>query len=168
MRAAYFFGLVAVALGALVISAVAPAAGGGRVLRFIEVERTSNDVFVDINGDGKPAAGDSFMQTSQLYAWAKGGGRGAHIGHVRVMCTLEGVSTTNPERVRGAFCQGTFFLRGGTVGAAGYVRFTSPTTNVPVTGGTGAYAGSRGTFTSRTLRDNSEVTISADIMRLLP
>ena len=55
---------------------------------------------------------------------------------------------------RPAGCQATYALSNGTVVAAGVARIggSAPVT-VAVTGGTGAYAGARGTLTSSNGRD---------------
>jgi hypothetical protein len=76
------------------------------------------------------------------------------------MCTFAGPSS--------AFCDGTFFIPGGSVVAQSFIRFSNAPISIPITGGTGAYAGARGTFTSRSIKDNGEVSLSADVIRLLP
>jgi hypothetical protein len=160
----YFVVLAAAAAASLLISAVAPAAGSGRVIRFLEVDNESADVFTDADHNNRGSAGDSFVASPVLYAWAKRGGRGARIGYAKIMCTLESEN--------GAFCQGTFFLAGGTIQGESYTRLASRI-KVAVTGGTGAYAGARGTFTSRNIRDARDadgnfVSLFADVIRLLP
>lgn len=160
----YFVVLAAAAVAALLVSSAAPAAGGGRVIRFLEVDNEGDDVFIDADHNSRPSPGDSFIASPVLYAWAKGGGRGARIGHAKIMCAF--------EHENGAFCQATFFLPGGTIQAQSYVRLASHI-KVPVVGGTGTYAGARGTFTTRNIRDARDaegnfVSVSADVIRLLP
>ena len=53
----------------------------------------------------------------------------------------------SPEQALYA-CQVTYVLARGTITAAGVVRL-SGTATAAITGGTGAYAGARGTLTSR-------------------
>ena len=156
----FFAVLAAAAVASLLISAAAPAAGGGRVIRFLEVDQQRNDLYIDSDHNNTESAGDIFMGNFALYSWAKGGGRGQRIGHARVMCTIRSTS--------GSFCTGTFFIPGGSVVGEGFIRFSNAPIKIPVVGGTGAYAGARGTFTSRSIRDNSEVSLSADVIRLLP
>ncbi len=156
----FFAVLAAAAVGSLLISAAAPAAGGGRVIRFLEVDQQRNDLYVDSDHNNRESTGDIFMGSFQLYSWAKAGGRGQRIGHAKVMCTFRGESS--------AFCTGTFFIPGGSVVGEGYIRFSNAPFTIPVVGGTGAYAGARGTFTSRSIKDNGEVSLSADVIRLLP
>jgi hypothetical protein len=157
--------LAAAAAGALLISSAAPAAGGGRVIRFLEVSNSATDVFVDADHNNRPSAGDTFIASRVLYAWAKGGGRGARIGHLKMMCTFASAGD--------GFCEGTFFLPGGTIVAQTYARLFRNTNRAPVIGGTGAFAGARGTFTSRGIRNTTDATghdvaLSADVIRLLP
>jgi hypothetical protein len=159
----YFVVLAALAVAALLISTAAPAAGGSRVIRFIEVDNEGTDVFIDADHNNRPSAGDSFIARPVLYAWARGGGRGERIGHANVMCTF--------ASGHGAFCQGTFFLPGGTIEGQSYTPLSNKV-KVAVTGGTGVYAGARGTFTSRNIRDARDadgnfVSVSADVIRLL-
>jgi hypothetical protein len=157
----YFVVLAAAAVAALLVSSAAPAAGGApRVIRFLEVDKQRGDIYVDTDHNNRGSAGDIFMGSFALYSWAKGGGRGDHIGHAKVMCTFRGESS--------GFCTGTFYIPGGTVVGEGYIRFSNAPFTIPVVGGTGAYAGARGTFTSRSIRDNDEVSLSADVVRLLP
>ena len=160
----YLVVLVAAAVASLLVSAVAPAAGGGRVIRFIEVDNERADVFIDADRNNRPSAGDSFMSSLGLYAWAKQGGRGERIGHAKIMCTFAGMSS--------AFCRGTFFLPGGAIEGQGFTGLARKI-EVAVTGGTGVYAGARGTFTSRQIRDTRDadgnfVSVAADVIRLLP
>ena len=156
----YLMAFAAAAVVALIVTTAAPAAGTGRVIRFLEVDNQRADVFIDADHNNVESPGDIFMGSFVLYAWANGGGRGDRIGHARVMCTFRGRSS--------AYCDGTFFLPGGTVVAQSYIRFSNAPITIPITGGTGAYLGARGTFTSRSIRDNSEVSLSADVIRLLP
>jgi hypothetical protein len=160
----YLVVLAAAAVAALLISAAAPAAGSGRVIRFIEVDNERADVFHDADRNNRPSFGDSFAGSPVLYAWGEEGGRGKRIGHAKIMCSL--------LKEDGAFCRGTFFLPGGTVEGQSFLRLDDKIT-VAVVGGTGAYAGARGTFTSRQIRDARDadgnfVSISADVIRLLP
>jgi hypothetical protein len=151
-----------VACLALVAVSVAPAKapGGGRVIRFLEVDNQRGDIYVDADHNNRESSGDIFMGSFVLYSWAKGGGRGERIGHAKVMCTFRGASS--------AYCTGTFFIPGGSVVGESFIRFSNAPIKIPVVGGTGAYVGARGTFSSRTIRDNGEVSLSADVIRLLP
>jgi hypothetical protein len=147
-----------------VAAAAAPAAESGRVIRFIEVDNERADRFVDADHNNRASLGDSFAGSLKLYAWAEGGGRGKRIGHAEILCTFASANS--------AFCQGAFFLPGGRIEGQGYTKLAG-TVKVVVTGGTGAYAGARGTFTSRQIRDTRDaygnfVSVSADVIRLLP
>ena len=84
----YFVVLAAAAVAALLVSSAASAAGGGpRVIRFLEVDKSRGDIFVDTDHNNRGSTGDIFMGSFGLHAWAKGGGRAAHRarqGHVHV------------------------------------------------------------------------------------
>jgi len=142
----------------LLVTGIAQSAQGPRTLRFLEVSwPDSKNTFVDNNQNNRPDVGDLFISGSNLYSWA-GGKRGAHVGVIRVMCTL--------VAPKAGQCQGTFTLPGGTLEAVGYVRFGA-TARVPIAGGTGIYSGAHGTFTSSPI-GGPDSPRSADTIRLLP
>jgi hypothetical protein len=127
----YLVVLTAADAAAPLISAAAPAAGGGRVIRFLEVDNARGDVFIDADHNNRESTGDIFMGSFVLYAWAKGGGRGERMGHAKVMCTFRGASS--------AYCTGTFFIPGGSVVGESFIHFSNAPIKIPVIGGTGAY-----------------------------
>jgi hypothetical protein len=93
------------ALSLLVISS-AQSSAGSRTLRFLAVSwPDSRRTLVDHNQNSRPDVGDTFISGSDLYSWA-GGKRGAHVGVIRVICTM-----TAPNAGQ---CQGTFSLPAGT------------------------------------------------------
>ena len=150
--------VIACTAAGLLVTAIAQSAQGSRTLRFLEVSwPDSKSAFVDNNQDNRPDVGDLFISGSDLYSWA-GGKRGAHVGVIRVMCTLVAPN--------GGQCQGTFSLPGGTLETAGYVHFGT-TTRVPIIGGTGIYLGARGAFTSTPI-GGPDSPKSAATIRLLP
>lgn len=133
-------------------------AQGPRTLRFLEVSwPESKSTFVDNNRNKRRDVGDIFISGSDLYSWA-GGRRGAHVGVIRVMCTL-----VAPDAGQ---CQGVFSLPGGTLEFVGYIRF-HVTTRVPIAGGTGIYAGAHGIFTSTPI-GGPHSPKAASTIRLLP
>jgi hypothetical protein len=141
----------------LVLTGLAQSASGPRTLRFLELSwPESKSTFVDHNQNNRPDFGDAFISGSDLYSWA-GGKRGAHVGVIRLTCTLVGANAGQ--------CQGTFSLPGGTLETAGYIHFSS-TTRVPIIGGTGIYFAAQGTFTSRTIGGPDSLKSAATI-RLL-
>ena len=150
--------IVCTAAVSLLVTAIAQSAQGSRTLRFLEVSwPNSKSTLVDNNQNNRPDVGDLFISGSDLYSWA-GGKRGAHVGVIRVVCTLVAPNAGQ--------CQGTFSLLGGTLETAGYVHFGT-TTRVPIAGGTGIYAGAHGTFTSTPI-GGPDSPKSAATIRLLP
>jgi hypothetical protein len=129
------------------------------------VDQQRNDLYFDADHKNRESTSDIFMGSFAPHSWAKGGGRGGRIGHARVMCTFRGASS--------AYCDGTFFIPGGSVVVQSFIRFSNAPISIPITGGTGAYVGAGGTFTSRNIRDTRDadgnfVSLSADVIRLLP
>jgi hypothetical protein len=98
----------------------------------------------DFNFERAPQAGDRFTFTDGLYKWA-GRKRGARVGHAEVLCTFTKASRSEPFSAF-ALCSGGFFLPAGQVLIEGFLRFTDGPGDfqIPVVGGTGAYANARG------------------------
>jgi hypothetical protein len=168
------FALIAALAAALVtvaafMAAAAPAQDGDTVIRFLELQNEADDLFSDADRNKRPSFGDSFAGSMMLYeegsALSKNGQpRGKRIGHAKIMCSF--------ERGESAFCQGTFFLPGGTIQGQSYIKLANNLT-VAVVGGTGKYAGARGTFTSKQLRNwkdakGNYVSVASDAITLLP
>ncbi len=119
-------------------AAAAPAKESGRVIRFIEVDNERTDLFSDADHNNRPSFGDSFAGepcalrvVRRRRAWQA---HRAGQDHVLV-----------PERGWRRSCRGTFFLPGGTIEGQSYIKLDNNLT-VAVVGGTGAYAGARGTW----------------------
>jgi hypothetical protein len=101
--------------------------------------------------------GDSIVAASDLFRW-DGSRRGARLGHLWRVCTFATPTTGN--------CAATVFLPDGTVRIVGYVDFDRAPDELAIVGGTGAYLGLRGSFTSRPLGKGTS-TRSSDLVRLL-
>jgi hypothetical protein len=142
----------------LLATGLAQPAPGPRTLRFLEVSwPDSKSTVVDHNQNNRPDFGDAFISGSDLYSWA-GGKRGAHVGVIRLTCTLVAANAGQ--------CQGTFSLPRGTLETAGYMYFGNAT-RVPIIGGTGIYFAAQGTYTSTTI-GGPDSRKSAATIRLLP
>lgn len=112
---------------------------------------------IGVPGDRAPAVGDRFAFFGSFYAWA-GSKRGTRIGGFEVLVTV-----TSP---RWGYLTATGRLPGGLVFVAGRTPlFDVPVERHAVIGGTGRYAGARGTLTIRSIRGTDN---SAAIFRLLP
>jgi hypothetical protein len=144
----------AAAAAAIVSAAILAVAGsaqvpGPRTLTFNEVNKGSTFGFVDnpprsprLHGfPTRASVGDSIALSQPL---ADQAGRPA--GTLHVSCT-----TTRPGRFdRAAFvCDAVARLRDGNIALEAALRFADIQVTAAVTGGTGAYNGARGTFTSR-------------------
>jgi hypothetical protein len=84
------------------------------------------------------SAGDSFVFTSELKSTG-----GKHTGWLDATCTVVSGGKTGLTQ-----CQGSFRLAGGELIAAATAGNESGATNIAIVGGTGAYAGFRGTVRS--------------------
>ena len=117
----------------------------------------SKNSFVDQNHNSRPDVGDVVLTGSELYSWA-GSKRGAHVGSLRVICTSQTTAA--------AHCQATLMLPAGTLQLAGYLDFAkSGPQTIAVVGGTGTYAGARGTLSAMGIGRSSK---SSDTIVLLP
>jgi hypothetical protein len=151
-------GLVAAALAAPVL---AQSSGGGQTLTMHQLNKGSRFDYIDNaprnkNPRRRPvfSVGDQFALASPL---ADGSGR---IGELRVTCvitkkTLAG-NSFNPGH---PLCSGAFVLKSGALFAS-TVDDGAKETSGAIVGGTGAYAGARGTFTSTTTKAGADVVIN--------
>lgn len=134
----------AVAATAAAASVVAVTASGQAAPRTIQVTQVDTAFkFVDVvpkGGAAKPfTQGDSFVIGGRLLS-------GSHtVGKSNLVCT-----TTQPGRRGGSLCVGSLVLSGGQITFSGYNTVADvPSTVFAVTGGTGSYAGARGTVTAK-------------------
>jgi hypothetical protein len=137
-------------------SGALPAAESPRTIRLLEIARTTHGRLIDHNGNHQPDMGDSIASASDLFRW-DGSRRGPRVGHIWRLCILATRRTGN--------CAATVFLPDGTVRIYGYVDFDRAPDELAVLGGTGAYLGMRGSFTSQPLGPGS--ARSSDLVRLL-
>ena len=150
--------LTAVGAASLVAAALAlPAGESQRTIRFLEIARTTHARLIDHNHNGQPNIGDSIVVASDLFRW-EGSRRGARLGHLWRVCIFATPTTGN--------CAASIFLSDGTVRIVGYVDFDRAPDELAVVGGTGAYLGMRGSFTSQPLGKGAS-TRSSDLVRLL-
>src|SRR5436853_4162944 len=138
--------------------AVAPATAlsdnNGQTLTFKELDKGATFKFIDNPPRARnprrprPGAGDEFVIGNPL-ASASGAKRGV----LRAVCTF----TTS----KAALCVGTFALKEGTLAAlVSTNNINSTTTTGIITGGTGPYAGARGTFNSVQTKTGSNDTVT--------
>jgi hypothetical protein len=161
--------ILAAAAGAAAAAAVLAAGGsaqapGTRTLTFRETDRGSTFGIVDNpprsrrTRQGSPtrvSAGDTVAISQRLVQ-----GSGPATGTIHVSCTA---TTGRAQRFdRAVFvCHATTTLPDGTIALEAALRFGDQGVTAAVTGGTGAYEGARGTFTSAG-------DPSVDTFRLLP
>jgi hypothetical protein len=158
-RALTAIGLATVA--ALATAVPAEAQAPPAPLSFTELDKGSTFSYIDNpprsrirrGAPVRTSPGDVFLFSNPLRNAA-----GASIGRLRVTCT---VTTAGPISRLHAECLGRYGLTNGNVYAAANISFAS---DAPVAGavlgGTGAYAGARGTFTSTQTGDDTNTTIT--------
>ncbi len=129
-------------LAAAVAAAQATGAGGPTTLTFLDVSVRSTPAFDA--GRGEPRPGDRLFLADALYAW-HGSHRGARAG--TTVSTLTFMSSFGK---RGATVDlaGQVFLHGGSLRVEGVVQVLPGKNHfvLPIVGGTGSYAGARGTL----------------------
>jgi hypothetical protein len=167
MRAALVvLGTIAAALAV----ALAPASAIDRPQTFSVLEIDESDASTNIGFDFQrlPKPGDRFAFKSSLYRWA-GQKRGARIGHDEGVCTFVRVSPSQENFSADAHCAAGLFLPAGEVLVEGFVRLSEGPArfDVPVVGGTGAYANARGFVRIRDL-GNGNIGHSSMEFHLLP
>jgi hypothetical protein len=151
-RAPFIAALAAAAATAVTVSVAsgqsppAPTPVGGTTISVTQVDRAFK--FVDVaprGGPGKPfTQGDAFVIGGRLLKGTK------VVGKTNLVCT-----TTQPGRRGGSLCVGALVLPGGQIAFSGYNTVAdTPATSFAVTGGTGTYAGARGTLTAKSAKHN--------------
>jgi len=163
--------LATAASAAVAITVAFAAAGdaqtpGGRTLAFLDDTDHATQGFVD-NAPKSPvgdprsrrfrlSVGDTLYVRSALLDRRAG----RRIGTAYSQFTVVSGTTFANAVFRG---HGAFKLRSGQIAAEGIVRPANATNTVPVLGGTGAYAGARGSMTFRDVPGGSQ-----DTFELLP
>ena len=134
-------GLRGIVLASLVLGVLAVAAAPGAAVKPQKINLLMVDTsIVDINVDpnSPPTVGKQFVIESDFYKW-NGSKRGAHVGTVQTVCTFTKITGNGYWQV----CTGAALLPGGQVTVAGSI-LQGAVFDIPVVGGTGAYAGARG------------------------
>jgi hypothetical protein len=146
-------------LTSLGLAAAAPAvAQAPRTITFKEKASTSQFSFVDNPPRGKAnrprvSPGDLIILSLPLYS----GATGARRGILRATCTVTGSSEKAPPAV----CYGVVSLKEGQLAiVVSSSNIDAKTTVGTVVGGTRAYAGARGTFTSVSTKAGANDTIT--------
>lgn len=134
--------VVACAAAGVVAAASAASTASSTAVVFHLVEKDSSFHLVDnppLQGPNRaPTAGDQFVFVSTL--WTRSGKRA---GTLRATCAV-----TEGGQQGATTCYGTFGLRGGQLEGMATVLGDAKVTNIAIVGGTGAYAGVRGTVKS--------------------
>jgi hypothetical protein len=132
----------------LVLSiAVASASAIDRPQTFSILEIDESDASVNLGFDFQrlPRPGDQFAFKSGLYKWS-GTKRGARIGRDEGHCIFVRVTGDEQHLLLDAHCAASFFLPGGAVLVEAFLTLPEGPikADIPVIGGTGAYANARG------------------------
>jgi allene oxide cyclase-like protein len=162
--------LAAVAAAAALLAAIVAAGAGGqaptgRTLVLTELAKGGTFGFVDNppkskrTRSGEPrriSVGDMFVFSSRIADQ-----QGTRVGKLHVQCVV-----TVPGALRSAesVCTGVFRLTDGLISVVTAIVGEPTTVSAVVTGGTGTYAGARGTLTSVSHKNGS----STDTLQLLP
>jgi len=157
-------GHLPVLVGLLSCSAILVFAGSASAatttLTFKEPEKGSTFAFVDNAPTSKKkhgfptsfSAGDEVIFTNPLEAEAK------LIGKIRVVCTATNNAGAKGFAAAGFICSGIAKIPGGTLVVA--AELSEGTTEGAVIGGSGKYAGARGSFVSKEGKGGSTTTVT--------
>jgi hypothetical protein len=148
--------IAAVTMLATSASAQAPA---GTTITLRELDKGSKFVFIDQAPKSKSKKNPTFSMGDQsAFLNPLVDASGAKLGTLYATCT---VMTPGGFAKVSLLCQGVYRLPTGELHAQAFVKFSQNTTIGAVTGGTGAYANARGTFTSVSDKNgNSDTTIN--------
>lgn len=146
------------ALFAVAALAAPAAAHADTTLTFKEVDKGSTFHFIDnppkaTKRSHRPSAGDEFVITTPL-----ADASGKHIGRLQAQCTVTKPGKT--DSTTASICFGVFSFANGTLDAmVAQTNLNSVTTKGGIIGGTGAYAGARGSFVSKQTKTGSNDTV---------
>jgi hypothetical protein len=149
---------VILSLSFFVVSAAPAGAVGATTLTFKEIQKGSTFHFVDNPPEATLKNGALFSPGDMLVSTNPLAMEGKIVGKIRTVCTATGSGTTKKPAAAGFYCTGIAKIPGGSlvlVGEAG----EGPGEGA-ITGGTGTYAGARGTFLSRPARGFSTTTVT--------
>jgi hypothetical protein len=150
--------LALVGCAALLVAFTGSAAAATTTLTFKEPEKGSTFAFVD-NAPKAPrkhgfptkfSAGDEFIFTNPMEM------EGKRVGHLHVVCIA--TSTGKNPVAAGFICNGIAKLSNGTLVFA--AMLAEGATKGAIVGGSGAYAGARGTFVSHEGKGSSTTTVT--------
>lgn len=150
-------------LAAALVSAAVASAAGTTTLSFTEPEKGSTFTYVDVapvspKKHGFPTAispGDQIVLTNPIVEGGK------TVGKLRARCTATAAvgKINNAAFAQAHFiCEGVYALPGGSLYANASIVKTG--TEGVVTGGTGKYAGARGTILSKEVKGGTDTTIT--------
>ncbi len=131
---------------------------GGSTVTFEELDKGSTFHFVDnapkatLKNGALFSPGDMLIVTNPL---AMGG---KVVGKIRTVCTATGAGNTKNPAAAGFDCTGIGRIPGGSLVLVGELG-EGPVEGA-ITGGTGIYAGARGTFVSRNGKSFSTTTVT--------
>jgi hypothetical protein len=161
--AAIFIGVAVLSLvGYFAISAGAAGRSAPTELDLLDVSGAGVPVG-DASKHPNPHPGDQVLLTDALYRW-DGAHRGARVGHVYATLSFRsGFSKTGAK----VSIVGQLFLPSGSLLVEGFTTLSNGAAGftLPVIGGTGVYAGSRGTLTTHDIGSNGSK--STMIVRLI-
>jgi hypothetical protein len=131
---------VCVVIGAAMVVGSSGAAVKPQTLNLIEVSTSfAGAGGFDEHGNSPPKIGQGFVGTSTFYKW-KGTKRGARFGALNVACTFMTDPTSDSAKT---LCTAVATFRTGTLTATGLIG-DGASFEIPIVGGTGAYAGAKG------------------------
>jgi hypothetical protein len=130
--------LVVCAVVAALAAGVGSAAAAGKPQT---ISLLAIDTFTGVDGYNTssatpPTIGSGYVGYGTVYKWA-GVRRGARIGTIRILCTFTSVGVA--PRAPSAFCDSTLFLPRGQLELSRFIS-QSALVDLPIVGGTGAYA----------------------------
>ena len=139
--------VLAICIAAAAVAVAEASASDPATLSFLDVSVRSTPAFDASQGEPRP--GDRVFLTDALYAW-HGAHRGARAGSIASTLTF-----MSPFGRHGATVDlsGQLFLHGGSLRVDGVVQVLPGPNHfvLPIVGGTGSYAGARGTVDLRDL-----------------
>jgi hypothetical protein len=131
---------------------------GGSTVTFKELDKGSTFHFVDNPPEATLKNGALFSPGDVLITTNPIAMEGRVVGKIRIVCTATGAGNTKNPAAAGFNCTGIARIPGGSLVLV--AELSEGPVEGSVTGGTGTYAGAKGTFVSRRGRGLSTTSIT--------
>jgi hypothetical protein len=144
--------------GLAVLASPASAISGPTTVTFQELDKGSTSQFVDNPPEATLKNGALFSPGDMVISTGPLAMEGKVVGKIRAICTATGSGTTKRPGTAGFYCTGIAKIPGGSLVFVG--EASEGPSEAAVVGGTGIYAGAKGSLVTRRGKGSSTTTVT--------